>query len=83
MGSAPALLIVDFVVGFADPAHFGGCNIVAAIAATVPLLAFARRQELKQEAVEATLSVTALDAAPLIRPLCALRNFVRFGCSMT
>jgi maleamate amidohydrolase len=42
MGSAPALLIVDFVVGFGDPAHFGGGNIVAAIDATVPLLTFAR-----------------------------------------
>ena len=27
--------------------------------------------------------VTALDAAPLMRPLWALRYFVRFGCSMT
>src|SRR5215475_3638403 len=28
------------------------------------------------------LSVAPLVAAPLIRPLCALRNFVRIGCSM-
>src|SRR5208282_3650273 len=28
-------------------------------------------------------SVTALVAAPWMRPLCALRNFVRIGCSMT
>ncbi len=42
MGAAPALLIVDFVAGFADPAHFGGGNILAAIDATVPLLAHAR-----------------------------------------
>jgi len=38
------LLIIDFVNGFADPAVFGGGNIPAAIAATVPLLAEARRQ---------------------------------------
>ena len=44
MGAAPALLIVDFVAGFADPAHFGGGNILAAIDATVPLLAHARAQ---------------------------------------
>jgi maleamate amidohydrolase len=44
MGSAPALLIVDFVVGFADPAHFGGGNVAAAIDATVPLLGFVRRR---------------------------------------
>jgi maleamate amidohydrolase len=41
-GAAPALVIVDFVNGFADPAEFGGGNIADAIAATVPLLAFAR-----------------------------------------
>jgi maleamate amidohydrolase len=38
------LLIVDFVVGFADPAVFGGGNISAAIAATVKTLAEARRR---------------------------------------
>jgi len=38
------LLIVDFVNGFADPAVFGGGNIREAIAATVPLLAVARRE---------------------------------------
>jgi maleamate amidohydrolase len=42
IGAAPALLIVDFVNGFADPAVFGGGNIAAAIAATVPVLAFCR-----------------------------------------
>jgi maleamate amidohydrolase len=43
MGARPALVIVDFVVGFADPAHFGGGNIGPAIAETVKLLAHARR----------------------------------------
>lgn len=38
------LLIVDFVVGFADPAVFGGGNIPQAIAATIPVLAEARRR---------------------------------------
>ena len=38
------LLIVDFVNGFADPALFGGGNILDAIARTVPLLAAARAQ---------------------------------------
>lgn len=42
-GETPALVIVDFVVGFADPAHFGGGNIAAAIDQTVALLAFARK----------------------------------------
>jgi maleamate amidohydrolase len=37
------LLIVDFVVGFADPATFGGGNIAPAIARTVGALAHARK----------------------------------------
>lgn len=44
LGQAPALVIVDFVVGFSDPAHFGGGNIGPAIEQTVALLAFARKQ---------------------------------------
>ena len=39
---SPGLLVVDFINGFADAAAFGGGNIDAAIAATVPLLAEAR-----------------------------------------
>ena len=42
IGHHPALVIVDFVEGFTDPAHFGGGNIADAIAATEGLLAFAR-----------------------------------------
>ncbi|WP_431282028.1 isochorismatase family protein [Humitalea sp. 24SJ18S-53] len=42
IGKTPALVIVDYVEGFADPAHFGGGNIGPAIAETVRLLAFAR-----------------------------------------
>jgi maleamate amidohydrolase len=38
------LLIVDFVVGFADPAQFGGGNIPPAIARTIGLLELARRR---------------------------------------
>lgn len=41
-GAAPAVVIVDYVVGFADPAHFGGGNIAPAIEQTVKLLALAR-----------------------------------------
>jgi maleamate amidohydrolase len=43
LGQAPALVIVDFVQGFTDPAHFGGGNIGPAIERTVELLALARR----------------------------------------
>jgi maleamate amidohydrolase len=41
-GASPALLIVDFTIGFADPDLFGGGNIRQAIRETVPLLAAAR-----------------------------------------
>ena len=41
-GSRPALLVVDFVNGFLDPAIFGGGNIVDAANRTQPLLAAAR-----------------------------------------
>jgi maleamate amidohydrolase len=43
IGARPALCVVDFVEGFVDPKVFGGGNIVAAVANTVPLLAAARR----------------------------------------
>lgn len=42
-GDKPALLIVDFVNGFNDPALFGGGNIAPAIARTAGLLDAARR----------------------------------------
>jgi maleamate amidohydrolase len=42
IGAQPALVVVDFVLGFTDPAHFGGGNIGQAIERTVGLLAEAR-----------------------------------------
>jgi len=42
LGQTIALVVVDFVVGFNDPAHFGGGNIPAAIAATAKFLPQAR-----------------------------------------
>jgi maleamate amidohydrolase len=42
-GRRTALLIVDFTVGFNDPALFGGGNIDAAVKRTVGLLGFFRR----------------------------------------
>ncbi len=45
-GARPALLIVDFVVGFTDPAIYGGGNILDAVANTRELLAVARERGL-------------------------------------
>lgn len=42
-GKRPALLIIDFTLGFADPKSFGGGNIVQAMNQTVHLLQGARR----------------------------------------
>jgi len=44
IGEAPAVVVVDFVHGFTDPAHFGGGNIDDAIKHTVELLALARKR---------------------------------------
>ena len=42
IGAAPALVVVDFVLGFTDPEKFGGGSIRSAIARTERLLALAR-----------------------------------------
>lgn len=46
VGQSPALLIIDFVNGFADPEVFGGGNILDAINHTAELLHVARKQAL-------------------------------------
>jgi maleamate amidohydrolase len=45
-GRRAGLLVVDFTIGFNDPASFGGGNISEAIAQTVPLLAAFRERGL-------------------------------------
>lgn len=45
-GRRAALLVIDFTVGFNDPALFGGGNIDAAVKRTVDLLAFFRTRKL-------------------------------------
>ncbi len=42
IGERPALVLVDFVLSFTDPAHFGGGNIQAAIDNSVGILTAAR-----------------------------------------
>lgn len=45
-GRRAALLVVDFTVGFNDPALFGGGNIDSAVKRTVPLVRFFRDRNL-------------------------------------
>jgi maleamate amidohydrolase len=67
MGIAPALLIVDFVNGFADPAVFGGGNIGPAIAATVPMLAFCRRRGIPVAHTRVVYAADGTDAGVFAR----------------
>ena len=46
LGERPALILVDFVVGFDDPKMFGGGNIHDAVLQTVDLLKFFRKHRL-------------------------------------
>jgi len=46
LGRRPALLVVDFTNGFADPAMFGGGNIREAVLATRPVLQACRQRRL-------------------------------------
>src|SRR5215813_1626359 len=74
-GDRPALLIVDFVNGFNDPALFGGGNIPAAIAATERLLGAARRARLPVVFTRVVYAADGSDAgvfclkAPAVRTL--------------
>jgi maleamate amidohydrolase len=72
MGTAPALLIVDFVNGFADPAVFGGGNIGPAIAATVPVLAFCRRRGIPVAHTRVVYAADGTDAGVFARKAPAL-----------
>ncbi len=62
LGRKPALLIIDFQVGFADPEVFGGGNVSDAIAATIPLLAEFRRLRLPVAYSRAVFSDDGSDA---------------------
>ena len=44
LGRDPALILVDFVEGFVDPAHFGGGNIRNAADSSLPLLTAIRER---------------------------------------
>lgn len=60
-GAAPALLIIDFMHAYTDPAQFGGYNINDAIAATSRLLAAVREAALPVAHVRFGLDAQATD----------------------
>ena len=45
-GNKPAVLVIDFINGFADPDTFGGGNIQESVEKTAELLAVARHMDL-------------------------------------
>ena len=72
IGTRPALCIVDFVNGFADPTIFGGGNIAAAVAKTVGLLAAARRCGLPVAFSRAVFAEDGSDDCAFVRKVPAL-----------
>ncbi len=74
IGARPALCIVDFVVGFTDPALFGGGNITEAVARTVGLLAAARRCGLPAAFTRVVYAEDGRDAGVFTRKVPALRK---------
>jgi maleamate amidohydrolase len=74
LGKSPALVSVDFVVGFTDPAHFGGGNIGAAIEKTIPLLAFARARSWPVAHTRVVYAADGSDAGMFARKAPGLRK---------
>jgi maleamate amidohydrolase len=72
IGARPALCVVDFVNGFADPAMFGGGNIAPAIANTVGLLAAARRIGLPVAFTRVVYAADGSDDCAFVRKVPAL-----------
>lgn len=71
-GTRPALLVVDFVNGFADPDCFGGGNIAAAIARTRDLLEAARAARLAIAFTRIVYAADGSDASVFCRKMPAL-----------
>jgi maleamate amidohydrolase len=74
-GNRPALLIVDFVVGFCDPDQFGGGNILDAVAHTKVLLDAARKKNLPIAYTRIVYAVDGSDAGSFCLKVPALEKF--------
>ncbi len=68
------MVIVDFVVGFTDPAHFGGGNIAPAIDRTRALLALARRWQWPIAHTRVVYADDGADCGSFTRKVPALRG---------
>ncbi len=74
IGAAPAVVIVDFVIGFTDPAHFGGGNIGEAIDQTVNLLSLARAKGWPVAHTRVIYADDGADAGAFAAKVPSLRN---------
>ena len=75
-GRRSALLVVDFTVGFNDPALFGGGNIDAAIQRTAGLLDFFRQKKLPIAFTRIVYADDGSDAGVLCMKVPSLRMLV-------
>ncbi len=73
-GRMPALLVVDFVNGFTDPNILGGGNILDAVEATKPLLAFFRKTKLPVVFTRIVYADDGADAGMWCRKVPRLRD---------
>lgn len=74
-GQRPALLVVDFVVGFCDPDMYGGGNILSAVARTKVLLKAAREQGLPIAFTRIVYAADGSDAGAFCEKVEGLQTF--------
>lgn len=72
LGAAPAVVLVDFVQGFTDPAHLGGAGIVAALGRASGLLAHARARSWPVAHTRVVYAEDGSDAGQFARKVPAL-----------
>jgi len=76
-GVRPALIVVDFIVGFTDPASPLAGNLETALTATLRLLDAARRVELPVFFTTVEYDPSMLDAGLFVRKAAGLKWLVR------
>ncbi len=74
-GRRPALLIVDYVRAFCDPAQYGGGNITAALGRTKVLLEAVRKQHLPVAHTRIVYADAAADAGAFCLKVPGLEKF--------
>ena len=76
-GQRPAIVVVDFIKSFTDPASPVGSNLDAEVAATARLLALSRRKRLPTVFTTVAYDPNLREAGVFVRKLPALKLLVR------